>query len=61
MNHDRSGVVLRQETLKNASFVSLLQIHESESFQSVAFKIHSSRNSLLNLRKRLNFEFAGLL
>lgn len=49
-------VVLQQENLKHAIFVSLLQLHEFESFASVACKMCSSQCSLSDLGKRLNCE-----
>lgn len=55
VNNDQP-VVWKQGSLEHADFVSLLQLHEFESFQSVACEIGSSQCSLLDLGKRLNCE-----
>lgn len=55
INNDQP-VILNQESLEHASFVSLLQLDEFESFHSVACKISGSQCSLSDLEKRLNCE-----
>lgn len=52
--NDEQPVILKQGILEHASLVSLLQLPEFESFQSVECKIHSSQCSLSDLGKRLN-------
>lgn len=55
VNNDQP-VVLKQGSLEHANFVSLLQLHEFESFESVACELRSCRCSLSDLGKRLNCE-----